>query len=199
MRMSRTSIDFKFLAHLATHLGLRQHAPNRRFQYSLRMALKLFFGADFFESARIARVMVIDFLLPFIAGEDDLLGIDDDDVIADIEVRSIRRFVFAHQNARGFCSKAAYGFAVGVDDKPLAALLKVLAARYISLHDTNLPKSRKENEREEYENGDFIVKGSATHLRNGDYLKAKKLKEVSGALGYNYIVSQSARDFREVF
>ena len=47
--------------------------------------------------------------------------------------------------------QSANGFAVGVNDMPLAALLQILAARNECAHGANLQNNRKEDEQIGYE------------------------------------------------
>ena len=44
--------------------------------------------------------MTVDLVRLFLAGQDDLLGVDDDDVIARIEKRRVTRVLFTHEDAR---------------------------------------------------------------------------------------------------
>ena len=82
-------------------------------------------------------------------------------MVADIYVWRISGLVLSHQYARRFGSKPPHGFAIGVNDKPLAALLKVLPARNECAHDTNLQIYRKEDEQKEYEMAFSFVKAHA--------------------------------------
>ena len=52
----------------------------------------------------MAAIHLVFFLL---AGQADLLGIDDDDVIAGVEEGSVDRFVFAHQHHSRFAGEPA--------------------------------------------------------------------------------------------
>ena len=67
--------------------------------------------------AGIAHVFLGRLLL---AGDADLLGVDDDDEVAGIEVRRIDRLVFAAQNVGDLHGQAAQHGAVGINDMPLA-------------------------------------------------------------------------------
>jgi hypothetical protein len=79
-------------------------------------------------------------------------------MIANVEERRIRCFVLSHQQAGSDSRKPTHGFAVGVDDEPVARLLKILPARNECLHDANLQISRKEKEQKGYEMANWVVK-----------------------------------------
>jgi len=57
-------------------------------------------------------------LLEFSAGDFDLGGVDDDDVIAGIDVGGVDRLVLAHEPRGDFRGEAAEDFVGGVDDEP---------------------------------------------------------------------------------
>ena len=158
MRMVRSNVDLQLLAHLAAEFVLRQHAANRRLEYSLRMSLHHLLGGNFLEPTRPTRVMPIDLVLQLVSREDDLLSVDNDHVIANVEERRISCFVLSHQQAGSDSRKPTHGFAVRVDDEPVAGLLKILPARNECLHDANLQISRKEKEQKGYEIANWVVK-----------------------------------------
>src|SRR4029078_2474217 len=97
MRMIRTGIDFELFAHLAAELVLRQHSAYVRLQNPLRVPLHHLLGGHFLESPRPAGVMTINLVLQLVPSEDHLLGVDDNHVIAHIDIWRIGRLVLAHQ------------------------------------------------------------------------------------------------------
>ena len=58
--------------------------------------------------------------LPFIAGELDLVGVDDDDVIADILMRGVRWLVLPPQDGRHDRRQSAHRLVLGIDQMPRA-------------------------------------------------------------------------------
>ena len=73
-----------------------------------------------------AGVAAIELLITLHAGQNDLLGVDHDDVIAHVDVRSVEGVQLAGEQRGGDGRKASEGLAGGVDQVPLA--LDVLAA-----------------------------------------------------------------------
>lgn len=158
MWMIRPNIDLELLTHLLAELILREHAPNGDFEDSFRMTLQHFFGGNLFEAPWPAGVMAVELVFQLVSSEDNLFCVDDDNVIAHINERSISRLVLTHQDHGSLGRKPANRLAVCVDEKPTAVLLKVLPARNECAHDANLRFFRKEDERKGYEMGVFVVK-----------------------------------------
>src|SRR5207245_8799001 len=67
----------------------------------------------------VARVVPVQLLFFFAAGQTDLRGIDDHHVIAGVDVRRVDRLVFALQQAGSFRRDAPEDLPLGVDDVPL--------------------------------------------------------------------------------
>src|SRR4030095_12672433 len=74
---------------------------------------------DAADAARIAAMPVIDFVLGLVAGDADLVGVDDDDEIAGIDVRRVDGFVLAAQAKGDFTGHPAQDLVGRVDHKPL--------------------------------------------------------------------------------
>jgi len=66
-------------------------------------------------------------LLPLIAGEDDLVHIRDDDVIAGVDVRGVRRTMLAHQDRRDLGGEPPHDHVGRVDHVPLLGQLPAFA------------------------------------------------------------------------
>src|SRR5215475_2084648 len=75
-------------------------------------------GGPVLDAAGIAGMPVIDLVCALVAGEDDVDGIDDDDVVAAIEMRGIARLVLASQAICDQHGKSSHHEAVGVDQGP---------------------------------------------------------------------------------
>src|SRR6266498_166174 len=108
------------------------------------MPLHHLFRGYFFEPAWPTGVMPINLVLQLISRKDHFLSVNDDNMITDIEVRRIGCLVFSHQQPGRYSRKPPNCLTVGVEDEPVAGLLKVLPARNKCLHDTNLQICRKE-------------------------------------------------------
>src|SRR5262249_13014450 len=89
--------------------------------------------AAFLDAADVAGVMMVDLALPLAAGEHDLCGVDDDDVVAAIDVRRVGRQVLAAQAHRDQRREPADDQTLGVDQNPL--LLDFGGLRQIAFHD----------------------------------------------------------------
>ena len=70
------------------------------------------------DAARVARVAVDHLPLGLVGGEHDLGGVDDDHVVAGVEVRGEDRLVLAPQDPGDLGGHAAEHHALGVDDVP---------------------------------------------------------------------------------
>src|SRR3546814_16152735 len=72
-------------------------------------------------------------VLRLVTRYDDIGGVDDDDVIASINVRREFRFVLATQTACDFAGHTTEDFALGVDHKPVT--LDFMRLGHKGLHD----------------------------------------------------------------
>src|SRR5947209_16875207 len=87
------------VAHLdATERTTRDHALDGLLEHALGMlAFEDLARGALLDVADIAGVLVIGLLLALATGEDRMLGVDDDDVVAAINVRGVGREVLAAQ------------------------------------------------------------------------------------------------------
>lgn len=118
--MCSARIDFQLTVHVATQRVLRQHAFDRGLDHALRGFSNQLFEVDRLDAARETGVGVVDFVGGFSTGYTNLLGIDNDDVIAGVNVRSVLSFMLATQTARDFGGQTTQGLTCSVDDKPVA-------------------------------------------------------------------------------
>src|SRR3954470_8286125 len=93
--VTRTAVDLQLLDHLPAELVLRQHAEDGALNHRLRLVGTDESGRLLAEAARIERVVTVDLVRLLLARQDDLLGVDDDDVVAGIEERRVGRLAFA--------------------------------------------------------------------------------------------------------
>src|SRR3954452_7268717 len=98
MRVARSGIDAQIAHDLAAKWAARDHALHRLHDDALRvLAIEDRAGAALLDAAGIAGVPVELAVGPLVAGEVDLLRIDDDDVVAAIHMRGEARLVLAAQ------------------------------------------------------------------------------------------------------
>ena len=76
------------------------------------------FGGRLALTAGVAGVTKIDFIGHLIAGEDDLVGVDDDDVVAALHVGGVAGLVLAAENFGDFGTETAEHLIGGIDDNP---------------------------------------------------------------------------------
>ena len=76
-------------------------------------------GALLAQAALVAAVIPVDLLLFLAAGQLDLRGVDDDDVVAGVDVGGVDRLVLALEQARRFGRYPAEHLALGVNHVPL--------------------------------------------------------------------------------
>ena len=67
----------------------------------------------------VAGVPAIKLLRPFLARQDNLVGIHNDDVIAGINVGRVEGFVLAAKNFGDLAGEAAQDFVLRIDDVPI--------------------------------------------------------------------------------
>src|SRR5690606_6769560 len=99
MRMLCASVNLEFLGHGVTQRALGQHALDGFLQGTTRKTLLHFLEVGLGDTARIARVTVVTLVLSLVTGYDDISCVDDDDVIAGVNVRREFWLVFAAQTA----------------------------------------------------------------------------------------------------
>src|SRR5690606_21903798 len=75
-------------------------------------------GGDRLDAAGIAGVLVVGLVAALVAGEADLLDVDDDDVVPAIDVRGVARLVLAAQDVGDDRGEAADDQTLGIDQMP---------------------------------------------------------------------------------
>ena len=86
---------------------LRHHPLDRELEDPLGLALEQLPGGLVPLPARIARVPLVGLLLPLVAGEDDLVDVGHDDVVAGVDVGGVGRPVLPHQDRRDLSGQPA--------------------------------------------------------------------------------------------
>src|SRR5437879_5179292 len=115
-----TGIDAKALQHVGAERVPLQHAADgvghREGRIEILRALKRALA----QTARVAGVPRVFLAGELGAADLDLGGVDDDDVVAGVQVRGERRLVLAAQDLGHAARKAAEDLVRGIDHKPIA-------------------------------------------------------------------------------
>ena len=117
--MGGASVDLQLLGHLATQGALGQHANDGAADSKLGLLSQQLAVLGFLQAANVAAVMVLDLLVQLLAGHDDLIGIDDDDVVTGINIGGVNGLVLTTQDVRNLAGKAAVNLTLSVNDIPL--------------------------------------------------------------------------------
>lgn len=115
-----SGIYIEFLVHGVAELVLRKHAFHAGLDHLLGAAGAHFSYVEFFQTAWIARVVLVFLGDLFITGEAHLFGVDHDDKVTGIDVRGVLRAVLAAEDRSDPGAEAAQYFAVSVYHKPFA-------------------------------------------------------------------------------
>src|SRR6266702_2860695 len=136
----RARIDAKIAELAPPERPMRQHALDRLLDDALgKFSLKNRPRGTLLDAADMASVVVVDLLLALPAREHDLGGIDDDDIVAAIDMRGEGRQMLATQPQRHDRREPADHEAGGVDHHPLLLDLGWLCG--IGRHGTNFRRS----------------------------------------------------------
>src|SRR5664279_293595 len=139
MRMFGAGIDAQIPELHAAERSARQHALDGLLDDALgKTAFEDRLGRALLDAADKSGVAVIDFLFALAASEHHLGGIDDDDVVAVIDMRGVSGLVLAAQPHGDDRGETANDQPSGVDAHPF--LLDVGGLGRIGLHDKSLGK-----------------------------------------------------------
>src|SRR6476646_3406429 len=119
--MVGTGVDLQLADLGARELVLRKHPLDRLADHLGGTALELFAQRAASQSARVAGVAVIHLLVELVSRHVDLLGIDDDDEVAAVDVRGVLGLALAAERVGDLRRKAPEGLPLGVDEVPTAA------------------------------------------------------------------------------
>ena len=107
VRVAGTDIYPELPEHRLTELIPRKHTANRILDYALGMGFHHALQAGRAETARKARVRIVHLLDQPLASHRNLVGFDDDHMIANIQMRAKRGLVLSVQDIRDIGGKAA--------------------------------------------------------------------------------------------
>src|SRR4051812_43568323 len=114
VRVVRAGVDLQLGEELTAEDALREHALDRLGDRQGGLAVEEFFVGLDAEAAGLAAVVVVVLLLELAAGEQDLVGVDDDDEVARVDVRRERSLVLAAEDRGNAAREAAERFALSV-------------------------------------------------------------------------------------
>ena len=111
---------------------LNEGKVDRAVRVVLGLALEHLGQRPRLDSAGVAAVAPVGLLGELVAGDPDLLRVDDDDEVAGVDVRGVLGLALAPQRVRELGREPAERLALGVDDVPVA--LAVCGCGYVGLH-----------------------------------------------------------------
>src|SRR5690606_39868895 len=103
MRMLGARIDLQLLEHRAAQRGARQHALDSQLDGALWRTVLQLAERNGFQATRECRVKVIELVSHFLAGYGYLVSVDDNNVVASINVRSVFRLMLTAQTGGDCC------------------------------------------------------------------------------------------------
>ena len=103
----------------ASQCVFRQHAANRIFHHSKRLAVHLFTSRTLALSTGISSITNVFFRFPLVSGQNNLLRIDDNDIVAAVSVRREIRLVLAAKALCDLRGYAAQSLAFSINEQPL--------------------------------------------------------------------------------
>ena len=136
--MHVTGVDSEFFTQLAPQSVLGQHALDRMDDDLLRPFFELFTSGYGFQTAHIATVPIIVFLIPFASGQLDLVGIDDDNGIPGIGMGRVHGIVLASQASSHLGRQPPENCPFSVHYPPLIGVVILIGAISIFFHNLNL-------------------------------------------------------------
>ncbi len=118
VRVCRAFIDLQLSKLRSPDAVLGQHPANCRFDEPLGVLAPYLFDARLSDTARVARMPVVNLALLFVACQNNFIGINNDDVIPGVEKRSIARLVLAGQDLCDPACETTQHLAFRVHDVP---------------------------------------------------------------------------------
>ena len=118
MGMLASGIDVKVAVEGITEAILRKHAADGVLEDALGVRGAHLGRGGLALAAGIAGVALVDLVGLFLAAEDNLLGVDDDDIVAAVDVRGVARLGLAAQDVGNAGSQATYGLSLSVNEDP---------------------------------------------------------------------------------
>src|SRR5690606_31585200 len=133
VRMLGAGVNLELLGHGITERALGQHALDGLLERTTGKTLLHFLEVGFGDAARVAGVTIVFLVTRLVAGHDDFGGVDDDDVIAGVNVRRVFWLVLATQTVCDFAGHTPEDLALCVDHVPVT--LDFMRLGHKGLHD----------------------------------------------------------------
>lgn len=108
----------KLLVQFTTQSIFRQHALNGETEEILGTLLKKFAGCDSGDTTDIPAVTIVCLVFELVAGELDLISVDDNDPISGVNMRGVHGIVLTTNTCRDNGSESAKHLILGIDDAP---------------------------------------------------------------------------------
>src|SRR5271156_2220920 len=113
MRVLVALVNLELGVHLPAHLGLGEHALDGFFDDLFGLKGEEADKGLFAQAAGEAGVAAVELSLALEAGEPNLFGVDDDNMVADIDIGGVLRAPLTGQVAGGDGGETAQGLAAG--------------------------------------------------------------------------------------
>ena len=118
MGMLGTGIDMQVAVQGVAKTVFRKHTTDGVFEDALGVAGKHLGRGGLALASRISGIALVNLVGHLLAGEDNLFSIDDDYVVAAVNVRGVARFGLAAQDVGYAGSQTAYGLILGINEHP---------------------------------------------------------------------------------
>lgn len=119
MRMARASIYMKVRKQTTTQTIFRQHTFHSMFDYPTRNPVKNLTGSSKTLSTRVTRVTYVLLFRQLVAGKTDFFGVDYNDVVTAIDVRSVIGLVLTPQDSSDLTRQTTQHRVFGINNDPL--------------------------------------------------------------------------------
>ena len=123
----------QLLVHLLAKGALREHALNCLLNHLLRLLRHHLAKRSLLHAADIEGVGVVNLLLHLLAAHRNLVCIDDNDIVAAVNMRGENRLVLASQHCSNLRSETSEGGSIRIDHIPFS--LNGIRIRHKTLHD----------------------------------------------------------------
>ena len=177
--MLRPGVDLQLGDLLARQAVAGQHALDGEADDLFGPPLEHLVERAALDAARVARVAVVALLLALLARHGDLLGVDDDDEVAHVAVRRVRRLALAAQQVGELGRQAAEVLALGVDEHPVA--LAIGGCGDVGLHGVETPGHRPARRRIDSSGLATASEGGARPARPGSAAASRASPRSSGS------------------
>ena len=116
--MLGTGIHMQVAVEGSTQTVFRKHAADGVFKYALGVFGENLLRGGLALAAGISGIALVDLVGHLLAGEDNLLGIDDDDIVAAIHMRGVARCGLAAQDVGHAGGQTTHGLVLGINEHP---------------------------------------------------------------------------------